>query len=140
MKTTFKNIQTGELVSIYDFGKKGEVFVRDENGKQFFTLNEGWEVVEGEHKPRQPKAKKEAAAAHVEKPHTKDEPTKDEQPEKVEVVTEDEPKVEAQPQVEDDTTNEQALIAAIKNLRGGQVDDAKVRSMCHVSKLFQRKA
>ena len=153
MKTTFKNIQTGELVSIYDFGKKGEVFVttekddrekgsrfvvkysnmltegRDENGKQFFTLNEGWEVVEGEHKPRQPKAKKEAAAAHVEKPHTKDEPTKDEQPEKVEVVTEDEPKVEAQPQVEDDTTNEQALIAAIKNLRGGQVDDAKVRSI-----------
>lgn len=155
MKTTFKNIQTGELVSIYDFGKKGEVFVttekddrekgsrfvvkysgmltegRDENGKQFFTLNEGWEVVEGEHKPRQPKAKKEAAAAHVEKPHTKDEPTKDEQPEKVEVVTEDEPKVEAhpQPQVEDDTTNEQALIAALKNLRGGAVDITKVREI-----------
>lgn len=79
MKTIFKNIETGELVSIYDFGKKGEVFVttekddrekgakfvtkytnmltegRDENGKQFFTLNEGWEVVAGERKPRKPK-------------------------------------------------------------------------------------
>lgn len=141
---TIKNIQTGESVNVYDIknvngviqagmhnGKeKGKKFIaqfahifseyRDENDVQCFKLNEGWEVVAGERKPRQPKAKK-------------DEQTKDEQPEVVEVVTKDEPKVERKPhtaeQTEDDATNEQALIAALKNLRGGAVDVAKVREI-----------
>lgn len=144
---TFKNITTGESVNVYDIKnvngvyvsdqsdkkEKGAKFIakyanmltegRDENKKQFFTLNEGWEVVAGERKQRQPKAKNDEPK--VETQPTKDEPTKDEQPEVVEVATEDEP----QPQVGDTKDDEQALIAAIKNLRGGQVDDAKVRSI-----------
>jgi len=146
---TFKNITTGESVNVYDIkivngviqagmhnGKeKGKKFIaqfahifseyRNEDGVQCFKLSEGWEVVAGERKQRQPKAKKD-------EPKAQDEPTKDEQPETVEtvdVVTEDEPKDEAQPQADDDTTNEQALIAALKNLRGGAVDIAKVREI-----------
>lgn len=143
---TFKNITTGESINVYDIkivngviqagmhnGKeKGKKFIaqfahifseyRDENGVQCFKLSEGWEVVAGERKPRQPKAKKA-------EPQPKDEPTKDEQPEVVKVIAEPVAKDEPQQQVEDTKDDEQALIAAIKNLRGGAVDDAKVRSI-----------
>lgn len=144
---TIKNILTGEIKKVFNtefvngyvrnnegktFGKR---FVNswagiltettDEDGQQVFTLSADWEVAtgKGERKPRQPKAKKDETK--VETQPTKDETTKDEQPEVVEVVTEDEP----QPQVGDTKDDELALIAAIKNLRGGQVDDAKVRSI-----------
>ena len=147
---TFRNITTGESVNVYDIKnvngvyvsdqsdkkEKGARFVakyaniltegHDENWKQFFTLNEGWEVVADERKPRQQKAKKGEPKSE---PKAKDEPTKEEQPEKVEVVTENEPQPETTAQAEDDTTNEQALIAALKNLRGGAVDIAKVREI-----------
>lgn len=145
---TLKNISTGESVNVYDVkivngviqagmhnGKeKGKKFIaqfahifseyRDENGVQCFKLNESWEVVVGERKQRQPKTKDEPKA---ESHPTKDEQTTDEQPAVVEVVAEDE--AQPQAQAEDDTTNEQALIAALKNLRGGAVDIAKVREI-----------
>lgn len=147
---TFKNITTGESVNVYDIKnvngvyvssetggrEKGAKFIakyanmltegRDDDGKQFFALNEGWEVVAGERKQRQPKAMKDEPKVE---PQAKDEPTKDEQPEVVEVIAEPVAKDEPQPQVEDTKDDEQALIAAIKNLRGGAVDDAKVRSI-----------
>lgn len=75
-----------------------------------FVLEDGYELVKkekGERKPRQPKTEKGEPM------------TEDEQPENIEVV--DEPK--------DDTKNEQALIAALKNLRGGAVDAKKVRKI-----------
>lgn len=141
---TIKNIQTGETKNVYNTefvngyvksntGKPlGKRFANGwagiltettgEDGQQVFTLSTDWEVItgKGERKQRQPKAKKA-------EPQPQDEPTKDEQPETVEVVTEDEP--QPKPQAEDDTTNEQALIAALKNLRGGAVDIAKVREI-----------
>jgi len=146
---TIKNISTGETKKVFNTefvngyirNNEGKVFSKrfisswagiltettGEDGQQVFTLSADWEVVtgKGERKPRQPKAKKD-------EPKAQDEPTTSEaQPEVVEVVTEDEPKVEAQPQTqaEDDTTNEQALIAALKNLRGGAVDITKVREI-----------
>lgn len=133
---TIKNIQTGETKNVYNTefvngyvksntGKSlGKRFANgwagiltettDEDGQQVFTLSADWEVTtgKGERKHRQPKAKKD-------EPKAQDEPTKDEQP----------AAVEAQPQTEDDATNEQALIAALKNLRGGAVDVAKVREI-----------
>lgn len=148
---TFKNISTGENVNVYDIkivngviqagmhnGKeKGKKFIaqfahifseyRNEDGMQCFALQDGWEIVAGERKQRQPKAKKDEPKAE---PKAQDEPeTNEPQPEAVEVVTEDEPQQETTAQTEDDTTNEQALIAALKNLRGGAVDIAKVREI-----------
>lgn len=75
-------------------------------------LADGWEMVAGkdERKQRQPEAKKS-------------EPKVEPQP------TEDVPQEQPQTQHDDDATNEQALIAAIKNLRGGAVDIAKVREI-----------
>lgn len=157
---TFKNITTGESVNVYDIkivngviqagmhnGKeKGKKFIaqfehifseyRNENGVQCFKLNDGWALAE--RKQRKQKTKKA-------EPQPKDEPTKEEQPETVEtvdVVTEDEPQPEPQTQTEDDTTNEQALIAALKNLRGGAVDIAKVREIVaeELSKLVAKDA
>lgn len=134
-------VQNGQVVAYWDFNepsqkwceKYSEYFTRtdetvaDEKHTdvqcRVFMLNDGWALAE--RKPRQPKAKKD-------EPKAQNEPTKDEQPETVEaveVVTEDEPKDEAQTQDDDDTTNEQALIAALKNLRGGAVDIAKVREI-----------
>lgn len=147
---TIKNIQTGETKNVYNTefvngyvknntGKPlGKRFANswagiltettDAEGGQVFTLSADWEVItgKGERKPRQPKAKKGEPKAE---PQPQDEPTTDEQPETVEVVTEDEPQPETTAQTEDDTTNEQALIAALKNLRGGAVDIAKVREI-----------
>lgn len=142
---TIKNIQTGETKVVYNTeyvngfvksntGKNlGKRFANswagtlaemyDETGQQLFAISPDWEVVtKAERKQRQPKAKKEEPKAE---PQPQDEPTKDEQAETVEVVTETEPRAQA----EDDTTNEQALIAALKNLRGGAVDMAKVREI-----------
>jgi MoxR-like ATPase len=85
-------------------------------------LADGWEMVtgKGERKPRQPEAKKA-------EPQPQAEPTNDEQPTEAVVVTEDVP--QEQPQHDDDATNEQVLIAALKNLRGGAVDIEKVREI-----------
>lgn len=84
------------------------------------TLADGYEL-KTVRSPRKSKVTEETAAKVTEDTV--------EQPETVEVVTEDEPKDEPQSQPENDTTNEQALITAIKNLRGGAVDDAKVRQI-----------
>lgn len=124
---TIKNNQTGETKNVYNTefingyvksntGKPlGKRFANswagiltettDEDGQQVFTLSSDWEVVtgKGERKPRQPKAKKDEAK--------------------------DEPQPQTTKQTEDDATNEQTLIAALKNLRGGAVDVAKVREI-----------
>ena len=148
---TIKNISTGETKKVFNTefvngyirNNEGKVFgkrfanswtgilteTKDEDGQQVFTLSADWEVItgKGERKQRQPKAKKDEPKAEPQQ--TKDESTKDEQPAEVEVVTKDEPQPQPKPQTEDDATNEQALIAAIKNLRGGAVDIAKVREI-----------
>ena len=150
-----KNISTGEITKVaslrvvngqicayYDFAEpsakwleKYPYFVRsahtilDEQHAvecRVFTLADGYELTKGkgERKQRQPK-------------------TKGEQPDAVEVVTEDEPQPETTGQTTvDDTTNEQALIAALKNLRGGAVDIAKVREIVadELSKLVAKDA
>lgn len=136
-----KNIQTGEVKNVYNTklangyvksytGKPlGKRFANswagiltettDEDGQQVFILSSDWEVVtdKGERKPRKSKANKDE-----QKPQ-------DEQPTEAVVVTEDVPQEQPQPQAEDDTTNEQVLIAALKNLRGGAVDITKVREI-----------
>ena len=143
---TFKNITTGESVNVYDIknvngviqagmhnGKeKGKKFIaqfahifseyRNEDGIQCFKLSEGWEVVtKTERKPRAKKAEtKKAESVTIE---TTDEP----KVETVEAVAEPAKVVESEEST--DMTNEQALIAAIKNLRGGAVDMAKVREI-----------
>jgi len=145
---TIKNIQTGEIINVLNVvaeaghiisearrPHKGTRFYssypmilsagESEDGRDLHTIAEGWELVaKGTRKQRQPKAKKDEPK---DEPKAQDEPTKDEQEEKVEAVTKDEP--QATEQTEDDTTNEQALIAALKNLRGGAVDIAKVRDI-----------
>lgn len=162
MKTIFVNKTTSEEVSVYDLyinadgkvqsdGKRGERFLtkyaymiqeetKDEDGSSIFVTVGDWCVKEGSKKrgtkPRQPKANKHEQKAEPQEEPTKEEPTKDEQLEAV-VVTEDVPQEQPQPQHDDETTNEQALIAAIKNLRGNSVDIAKVREIVaeEISKL-----
>lgn len=137
-----QNLSTGEVVNVsntiirngriegrYQFGtryfnKYGKMLQKigdSEDGQRpILQLADGWQVVATKDEP-QPK------------PKTKEEPTKDEQPEAVEVVAEpvavDEPAKVAEAEDTTDETNEQALIAAIKNLRGGAVDMAKVREI-----------
>jgi MoxR-like ATPase len=155
-----KNIENGEMMQVWQTGidkasgciycngtptakylAKYPLTATDEKiGEDtVLTLNDGWEIVKskGERKQRQPKAKTDKQKAE-----SQDETTKDEQPEAVEVVTEDEPKPETTGQTVDDTTNEQALIAALKNLRGGAVDIAKVREIVadELSKLVAKDA
>ena len=154
-----KNIENGEIMQVWQTGieqTSGRIYCNgtptakylakypltatdDKIGEDtVLTLNDGWEIMKGkgERKQHQPKAKND-------KPQ--DETTKDEQPEAVEVVevvTEDEPQPETTEQTVDDTTNEQALIAALKNLRGGAVDIAKVREIVadELSKLVAKDA
>ena len=154
-----KNIENGEMMQVWQTGidkSTGRIYCNGTPTAKYLakypltatdekigedtvlTLNDGWEIMKGkgERKQHQPKAKND-------KPQ--DETTKDEQPEAVEVVevvTEDEPQPETTEQTVDDTTNEQALIAALKNLRGGAVDIAKVREIVadELSKLVAKDA
>ena len=142
-----KNIDNGEMMQVWQTGidkASGRIYCNDTPTAKYLakypltatdekigedtvlTLNYGWEIVKGkdERKQRQTKTKNDKP-----KSEPQDETTKDEQPEAVEVVTEDEPQPETTEQTVDDTTNEQALIAALKNLRGGAVDIAKVREI-----------
>lgn len=140
-----QNLATGEVVNVsntiirdgriegrYQFGtryfnKYGKMLQKigdSEDGQRpILQLADGWQVVRTKDEPQPTKRETQP------EPKPKDEPTKDEQPEVVEVIAEPVAKDEPQPQVEDTKDDEQALIAAIKNLRGGQVDDAKVRSI-----------
>lgn len=136
-----QNLSTGEVKNVYNTeyvngfvqsntGKPlGKRFVyawagvltetTDENGQQCFVLSDDWNVVtKGERKPRHAKSSPSPA---------------NETAEAVETV-EEEPKKETAREVEnvpttDENANEQALIAAIKNLRGGAVDMTKVREI-----------
>lgn len=142
-----KNIENGEMVQVWQTRidkTTGRIYFNGTPSAKYFakypltatdekigedtvlTLNDGWEVVrgKGERKQRQQKTKNDNP-----KDEPQEETTKDEQPEAVEVVTEDEPQPETTGHTVDDTTNEQALIAALKNLRGGAVDIAKVREI-----------
>ena len=130
-----KKIQTGEIKNVYNTeyvngyvksntGKPlGKRFTNswtgiltettDEDGQQVFTLSAEWEVTtgKGERKPRQPKPQPAATAENDEV-------------ENVTEVTED-----ATNNTPAEDSNEQALIAALKNLRGGAVDVTKVREI-----------
>ena len=146
---TIKNIQTGETKVVYNtefvngyvrsnmekpLGKRFATSwvdilteTTDGDGQQVFILSSNWEVVmKAERKPR---AKKEAKEPEAVTTETTDELKA------AEVVAEpvaiDEPTPTKVVEAEDstDTTNEQALIAAIKNLRGGAVDMEKVREI-----------
>lgn len=153
-----KNIENGEMMQVWQTGidkASGRIYCNGTPTAKYLakypltatdekigedtvlTLNDGWELVngKGERKQRQPKAKKD-------EPKVEPQPTKDEQPGVVEVVTEDEPQPETTEQTVDDTTNEQALIAALKNLRGGAIDIAKVREIVaeELSKLVAKDA
>ena len=155
-----KNIENGEMMQVWQTGidkATGRIYCNGTPTAKYLakypltateekigedtvlTLNDGWELVKGkgERKQRQSKIKNDKPK---DEPH--DETTKDEQPEAVEVVTEDEPQPETTGQTVDDTTNEQALIAALKNLRGGAVDIAKVREIVaeELSKLVAKDA
>ena len=92
-------------------------------------LADGWEMVtgKGERKQRQQKPEAQPTA----EPTVEDSVpvVTDEQSETVETANSDESQIVTTEQNEDDTTNEQALIAALKNLRGGAVDIAKVREI-----------
>lgn len=143
-----KNIQTGEIKNVYNteyinghvksntgkplgkrFANSWEGVLTEttgEDGQQIFTLSTDWEVVtgKGDRKPRQPKP----VAVNQENNENKPKPQPTIKPDAaikdvedvVENITTNEP-------TED--VNEQALIAAIKNLRGGAVDMAKVREI-----------
>jgi len=106
--------------------------------KYLLDTEDGWNFIvpirDGERKERKPRAKKaETKKAEPVTIETTDEP----KAEAVEVVSEtvsepvvvDEPSKVAEAEDTTDETNEQALIAAIKNLRGGAVDMAKVREI-----------
>lgn len=151
MKTTFVNNVTKQEVSVFDLfvlengqvqsdGKRGERFLKKyeyllrevahaEDGSSIFETVEGWSVLNGSRKrgtqkPQQPQPRKKA-----EKPQPQ--PTEKAEAEAVEVK--EEPHAENAHEAENVHTNEsadeQALIAAIKNLRGGAVDAAKVEEI-----------
>lgn len=159
---TVKNIQTGEFVKVLDVNVKDSKIMatwqRPEPGTRFYSKNtavvktdalfhdeehgvdcrilelaEGWELVE---KPtRTPKAGRLAATKKAEK---KAEPVI------MDAVVEpvEEPATVEEPTTDADDTDthadEQALIAAIKNLKGGAVDIKKVRQI--VAEEFARLA
>lgn len=142
-----RNKQTGEVKNVYNteyvngFVKSnldkplGKRFVNSwkgvltdtvgDDGGQLFVLSEEWEVITGKertpHKPRTKKAEKPV-------PTATDEPKDVPEVVEVETVPEDIPTTKDTTTYED-LTNEQALIAALKNLRGGAVDMAKVREI-----------
>lgn len=154
MKTTFVNNETKQEVSVFDLfvlengqvqsdGKRGERFLKKyeyllrevahaEDGSSIFETVEGWSVLNGSRKrgtqnpqPRkkaekpQPQPTKKAEAEAVEE---KEEPNEENAQKPENVHTNDE-----------STKDEQALIKAIKNLRGGAVDAAKVEEIvCNV--------
>lgn len=137
-----KNIKNGEMMQVWQTGidkSTGRIYCNGTPTAKYLakypltatdekigedtvlSLNDGWEVVKGkgDRIQHQPKSSVIIKQENSEKKSVKVEPlpTKDEQPEEVEVTT------------EDDMTNERALIAALKNLRGGAVDIAKVREI-----------
>lgn len=152
MKTTFVNNTTKQEVSVFDLfvlengqvqsdGKRGERFLKKyeyllrevahaEDGSSIFETVEGWSVLNGSRKrgTQKPQPRKKA-----EKPQPQ--PTEKAEAEAVE--EKEEPCAENAHESENVHTNEsadeQALIAAIKNLRGGAVDAAKVEEIvCNV--------
>lgn len=154
MKTTFVNNTTKQEVSVFDLfvlengqvqsdGKRGERFLKKyeyllhevahaEDGSSIFEPVEGWSVLNGSRKrgtqkPQQPKPRKKS-----EKPQPQ--PTEKAEAEAVEVETTrpDEKPAQTAESVhtnESESADEQALIAAIKNLRGGAVDASKVEEI-----------
>ena len=148
MKTTFVNNTTKQEVSVFDLfvlengqvqsdGKRGERFLKKyeyllrevahaEDGSSIFETVEGWSILNGSRKrgTQKPQPRKKS-----EKPQPQ--PTEKAEAEAVEVK--EEPKEENAHDAENVHTNEsadeQALIAAIKNLRGGAVDAAKVEEI-----------
>lgn len=156
MKTTFVNNETKQEVSVFDLfvlengqvqsdGKRGERFLKKyeyllrevahaEDGSSIFEPVEGWSVLNGSRKrgTAKPKEKKERAPR---KKAEKPQPQPTEKTEAEAVEGKEEPCAENAHEAENVHTNdestkdEQALIAAIKNLRGGAVDAAKVEEI-----------
>ena len=150
---TVKNISTGEIHKVTDTRVRegriitdnnvGERFVnkhsacvsvaeRTEDGRAVLIVNDGWELVVNDKKPRTPKAAKadtkvDAAPVEMEKVIDADAvvEVRDEQPTTAPVEkhrARREKKTE-QPVADD---NERALIDALKALKGGSIDAAKV--------------
>lgn len=123
----------GQIFGRYQFGaryynKYGSMLTKigdTEDGSQpILTLKEGWEIDEPEKKERQPRKQRQPQTEVHEEP----------QPEPQAAPVEDEPQsepveeVQPQPQTTEDD-NERALIAALKGLRGGNVDEDRVRAI-----------
>lgn len=156
MAINVKNIATGEVTRIGGVkvenglivpkkGKLGERFINahaaeltcaEAEGVQTFTVNEDFELVTGRNTNNgEKKERKERKQQRERKPKAeKPQPSEKAEAEAVE-VEEEEPCAENAHEAENVHTNdestkdEQALIAAIKNLRGGAVDAAKVEEI-----------
>lgn len=167
-KVSSLRVVNGQICAYYDFAEpsakwlaKYPYFVRSEKTIldekhavecRVFTLSDGYELTKVKsHKPK-PAAQPAPAVADVpaEEPTEHDAEEIIEEPaieqsetvETVETSNSDESQIVTTEQNEDDTTNEQALITALKNLRGGAVDIAKVREIVaeELSKLVAKDA
>lgn len=146
MAILVKNTATGETVRVSGIRVNGSVIIPkkdsmgqrfitthaaylsvnyETDGRQYFTLNEGYELVKG----RAPRTEKKEAAPAAE-PVIMDEVV---EPEAVaETATEPQP----EPKVEATTTDDEdaaLLVAALKRLKGGSVDEATVRQIVEKS-------
>lgn len=152
-----KNIESGEMMQVWQTGidkATGRIYCNGTPTEKylakypltstgetcgekdtFLTLNEGWELIKKQRttKNGEPKAQRKPRTKKAEPQPTVEPAVIEETVDAVEPAI-DEPVVidKAEPVDEDngdDTRNEQALIDAIKNLRGGAVDTAKVREI-----------
>lgn len=149
-----KNIENGEMMQVWQTGidkATGRIYCNGTPTAKYLakypltatdakigddtvlTLNDGWEIAKRDKSERKPRTTRrpKPEAQPTAKPTVEDSVpvVTDEQSETVEAANSDESQIVTTEQNEDDTTNEQALIAALKNLRGGAVDIAKVREI-----------
>ena len=158
MAINVKNVATSEVIRISGIKVVNGVIVPKKNnlgqrfisahaaeltcteaeGVQVFTVNDGFELVTGRNTGES--KKHERAARRERKPKDEEpQPTEKAEAEAEAVEVEKEPcaenaqEAENVPTDENENANEQALIAALKNLRGGAVNAAKVEEIvCNV--------
>ena len=145
-----KNIENGEMMQVWQTRidkSTGRIYFNGTPSAKYFakypltatdekigentvlTLNDGWEIVRGRGERKQRQQKPDAQPTAEQTVEDSVPVVTDEQSETVETANSDESQIVTTEQNEDDTTNEQALIAALKNLRGGAVDVTKVREI-----------
>ena len=98
---------------------------KDDNGEQVFMLSNEWTILTKERGSRKNQSKEKNESKNEEKEEKKDEP-KEEKKEDEKTQKSEQKKEEKN---EEKASDEQALINAIKNLRGGAVDAAKVEEI-----------